>query len=183
MNTRELHKDDISNDPEHLKWLVKGRAANQRATLKLFLVVKTHAEIIKKSKVVLKKVHAVTSAGFSLWRAVFLADKTGRVPEVVDDVTYFLGKVLTDNAINFAQDRGAREWTFNYYLSNANAALKEVSADWITVESVLSDFGRFKESGTRKPSRRWNRHQKAFETAIRCLEKELKQRQKTRVWH
>src|SRR5262249_14540715 len=41
----------------------------------------------------------------------------------LDDCARFLGTTARDNAIGFAQDRDAREWTVGYYLNNAVARL------------------------------------------------------------
>jgi hypothetical protein len=40
---------------------------------------------------------------FSLWRAAFLADKTGQGTAVFASAKDFLGKILVDNAINYTQ--------------------------------------------------------------------------------
>jgi hypothetical protein len=50
-------------------------------------------------------------AAFSLWRAVFLAETVRDVVEIHRSQETFLQKVITDNAINFADDRDNRAWT------------------------------------------------------------------------
>lgn len=108
----------------------------------------------------------------SLWRAAFLADKTGKRHAVFEDARAFLGKMLTDNAITYPQDRSAREWTFNYYMSNAKEGLLHLSRRWKAVEKVLSMKQKVVR-GTTSSQRRWDRHQRAFEAAVSFLEKEL----------
>jgi len=53
----------------------------------------------------------LVSIGFSLWRAAFLADKSGDLKETNEHATYFLGEMLETNAIAFTQDRKARGFT------------------------------------------------------------------------
>src|SRR3954465_12455575 len=86
-------KDNLT--PEHLEWLVESRAANQRAALRLFNVIEKNSKRGKK-KEFLRKVQLLVAACFSLWRAAFLADKTGNRHAVLADARAFLGKMLTD---------------------------------------------------------------------------------------
>jgi hypothetical protein len=163
-------QDDLSL--MHLDWLVKSRAANQRSALKLFQLFEEHSTTMgaKKRSWIAQRLVAVC---FSLWRAAFLADKTGDREAVFVDARHFLGKMLTDNAINYSQDRSAREWTFNYYVNNAKENLLVLSKRWPSIESVRSDTKKHK--GLTYAKRRWDRHQAAFETAVECLADELEQ--------
>jgi hypothetical protein len=116
---------------DHLKWLVESRARNQRVSLDLFDLIKTHPEKLLNSDSDLKyDAQNLVAISFSLWRAAFLADRTGHMEERLKDAERFLGKMLTDNAITYAQDRDAREWTFNYYMANARYRLEELGEDW-----------------------------------------------------
>jgi len=157
--------------PEHLGWLVESRASNQRAALRLFTLIEKHPEG-SKSKEFLRKTQTLIAACFSLWRAAFLADKTGRRHAVLADAKAFLGRMLTDNAINYPQDRSAREWTFNYYMNNARDSLLELAKEWNAVNTVLSAHKKVTK-GTTVSSRRWDRHQRALEVAIECFESAL----------
>ena len=162
-----MKKDDLS--PAHLEWLVKSRAANQLAALKLFKLLEKYPDKMK-SKELSHIAQNLVAVCFSLWRAAFLADKVGTRHAVLEDARAFLGKMLTDNAITYPQDRGAREWTFNYYMNNAKDNLLHLSKHWETIETVLSSKKKvIKGDGTTLSRRRWNRHQLAFETAIDCL--------------
>ncbi|MGY4327830.1 hypothetical protein ACVWWG_002247 [Bradyrhizobium sp. LB7.2] len=67
---------------------------------------------------------------FSLWRAAFLADKTGRRADVFDHGRLFLERVIEDNAISYPIDKTSREWTFNYYTRNARSSLQEIAKFW-----------------------------------------------------
>jgi hypothetical protein len=157
--------------PEHLGWLVESRASNQRAALTLFKLIEKHPEK-NRSKEFLQRTQTLVAACFSLWRAAFLADKTGKRHAVLADAKAFLGKMLTDNAINYPQDRSAREWTFNYYVKNANDCLLELGKEWAKVSAVLS-APRKVVKGTTASSRRWDRHQRALEVAVECFEEAL----------
>lgn len=41
-----------------------------------------------------------------------------------------LEKLITDNAINFSDDKASRDWTVGYYLDNAKLRLHRASALW-----------------------------------------------------
>jgi hypothetical protein len=62
-------------------------------------------------------------AAFSLWRAVFLADTFRDDIQIHQSQEAFLLKVITDNAILFADDKANRHWTVEYYLENAKFRL------------------------------------------------------------
>lgn len=121
-----MKTDDLT--PSHLEWLVESRAVNQRASLKLFKLFEKYPGRMK-SKELSQAAQNFVGISFSLWRAAFLADKTGKRHAVFEDARAFLGKMLTDNAITYPQDRSAREWTFNYYMSNAKEGLLHLSIE------------------------------------------------------
>jgi hypothetical protein len=160
-----MKQDDLS--PAHLEWLVKSRAANQQAAIKLFKLFEKYPEKMK-SRELSQTAQDLVSVCFSLWRAAFLADKTGKRHLVLADAKSFLGKLLIDNAIAYTQDRSAREWTFNYYMNNARDGLLRLSEKWKIVGNTLSNPKKVTK-GTTLPQRRWNRHQEAFEMAVSRL--------------
>ncbi len=162
--------DDLSH--QHLSWLVNSRTANQRAALWLFMLFETYSEQVK-GREFSQKAQTMVAICFSLWRAAFLADKTGVRAAVLKDAKAFLGKMLTDNAITYPQDRSNREWTFNYYMNNAKDGLLNLSKDWIDIQSSLS-VDKKEVKGATASSRRWDRHQNAFETALHHFEEALK---------
>lgn len=172
-NPSSSKKDNLT--PEHLKWLVESRSANQHAALKLFSLFETYPERIN-GKMFSTTAQIMVAACFSLWRAAFLADKTGKRQAVVGDAKAFLGKMLTDNAITYAQDRSAREWTFNYYMNNAKAYLLRLPSDW-KLEKIMLPRNSKKQKGETFSMTRWNRHQKAFEVALDFLADQLAQQQ------
>src|SRR5437868_5910672 len=94
----------------HLKWLIESRADNQRAALQLYEALTKHPDSERN-----RTAQTIIAIGFSLWRAAFLADRTGRSSERSEPAASVLLRMLADNAIGYAQDRESREWTFNYY--------------------------------------------------------------------
>jgi hypothetical protein len=124
------------------------------------------------------------SSCFSLWRAAFLADKSGTREAVFEHSRSFLERMLADNAITYVQDRNSREWTFNYYASNALEALLRLGERWKSVSEII-DKGRSKNRRLRlngeaplrtPPQRRWDMYQDAFDVAVREFAVELKRK-------
>jgi hypothetical protein len=152
--------------PEHLKWVIEGRARNQTASLKLYSMMLDYKEQIRKKKLA-TDAQDLAAVCFSLWRAVFLADRTGKLQNKMTDVEHFVAKMLTDNAIAFAQDRGAREWTFNYYIDNALFRLEKLQKYWSPLKNVPL------KPSNRTPRKRWDCLQDAFEEALQLFEREL----------
>lgn len=165
-----MKKDNL--EPDHLRWLIEGRAANQKSGLKLLTLIEKYTEAAQSIEL-LHTTQLLVGTCFSLWRAVFLADKTGTRSAVLEDAKSFLGKMLTDNAITYPQDRSAREWTFNYYANNAKSALYELSQKWKEVQLALLPR-RLIKKGSTSSTRRWDRYQNAFNTALQNYEVELK---------
>jgi len=158
----------------HVEWLIASRASNQRAALDLYVLLEANAERLRKHKELATKAQLLVAVSFSLWRAAFLADKSGLRKEVLADTMSFLGKMLTDNAITYAQDRASREWTFNYYMNAAKDCLLKLATGWPEIQEVLSSE-RKATKGTTVSSRRWDRHQVALEHAISAFSAELEE--------
>jgi hypothetical protein len=154
-------KDDLS--AEHLEWLIESRAKNQRASGKLYRLLEEREPQIKE-KDISRMAQSLVAISFSLWRAAFLADKTGKTRSVFDDAKLFLGKMLIDNAINYSQDRAAREWTFNYYISVAEDHLTSFLSEIEGLEVVLD--GDLQDKSLPYAKRRWDRCQAGLELAV-----------------
>jgi hypothetical protein len=105
-----------------LEWLVKNRSRNQACAVKLFkLLTERESQIkLQRSDMFVQGLIGVT---FSLWRAVFLADKRGIRAESLKSATEFLETMIADNAIGYIQDKKFKEWTFNYYTNNVRLTL------------------------------------------------------------
>jgi len=161
--------DDLS--PEHLSWLVRSRSANQQAALRLYDLFEKYPKRMR-GRDLSRTAQTLVAVCFSLWRAAFLADKTGQRHAVVEHAKNFLGKMIIDNAITYPQDRNAREWTFNYYTDNAKGGLLTLAKRWSSVGAVLAKRRKVPKGST-TPQRRWNRYHDAFENAVGCLTAEL----------
>ena len=159
-------------DHTHLEWLIRSRESNQQSTLQLHKLIHAHFEKIKGKKTLSVKAQALATVCFSLWRAAFLADKTGTHAATVRDVQAFLGKMLTDNAITYPQDRASREWTFNYSVEAARNGLLALAKHWPEVSSTLSVVKKITK-GTTAAGRRWDRHQAALQVALEHFKKEV----------
>src|SRR5690242_16316454 len=123
--TPESAADGSGN--EHLRWLVRGRSRNQKATLDLYLIIKNPASSIDRNIAHAQIAQELAAIAFSLWRAVFLSDLTEDVERQMGDVRSFLQTLISHNAINYPQDHTYREWTFQYYLNNARERLLNIA--------------------------------------------------------
>ena len=116
------------SDPEHLAWAITQRAEVQRTLLGLYEFVSNRsANSISRVPDQYILNHLI-GAAFSLWRAVFLADTFRDHVSVHRDQRAFLEKVISDNAITFADDKSNRHWTVDYYLENAKFRIAQASS-------------------------------------------------------
>ncbi len=157
-------------NPEHLKWLVESRKQNQEVSALLYELMTP--KFWKKGKLGYEA-KTLIGIGFSLWRAAFLADKSGELKETNAHAMYFLGEMLETNAIAFTQDKKARGFTFNYYLANVRFRLAEYKDDNpdFEVDQRLLKKGKLKSM---RPTDRWRAFQQAFEDAVSHFEDRLK---------
>jgi hypothetical protein len=117
--------DDLTE--EHWRWLVDSRCKNQKVTLELYLAIKNNSISINRDVRLAYIAQELAAVAFSLWRAVFLSDVSEEVEEQMSDVETFLKTLISTNAIAFQQDRVSREWTFPYYLKNAQNRLLDIA--------------------------------------------------------
>ncbi len=117
---------DTLPEPENLEWLVERRSENQRQLLELYRLYCTHGDLLKveSEHEVRARGGRLFSAAFSLWRAVFLADRNPDVGARVDQIKWFLGRLVADNAISYPQDKYATQWSLLYYLYYAQMILE-----------------------------------------------------------
>jgi ribosome-associated translation inhibitor RaiA len=153
--------------PKHLSWVIEGRANNQRVALRLFEIFDRYQDQLKTRHF---SAQDLVSVAFSLWRAVFLADRTGKMDLKDKQAKEFLAKMLTDNAIAYVQDRSAREWSFNYYTGNARFRLDKLGDRWRSVKDLLIPLS---QKGVKSARGRWDTLHMAFEEAVHCLEADL----------
>jgi hypothetical protein len=152
---------------QHLQWLIESRHRNQRSALRLRSLLKDY-EKQWKTKDLSAAAQELTSISFSLWRAAFLADKTGKRSAVYSHAFQFLERVIEDNAITYAQDKVWREWTFNYYTRAARLSLEYLNRRWPRI------VGPYEVVAKRKPKERWEYCQSLLDNAIDAFEGHLK---------
>jgi hypothetical protein len=113
----------------HYEWAVEARHKNQLCSVRLLRLFETYEDIWTTSKHS-RAAQDLLSVTFSLWRAAFLAEKESARKKVFADGKKFLEAIIRSNAIGYAQDYSAREWTFNYYTRNARYALQNLNKFW-----------------------------------------------------
>lgn len=158
---------------EHLEWSIQSRARNQSCSLRLLGLFHDYPNFWKTKKYA-QAAQDLTAVAFSLWRAAFLAQKTGKRTEVFAHAKIFFERVIEDNAISYPSDKTSREWTFNYYARNARSSLETLHASWpeICQKYVVV---------TRKPTDRWDYCQMLLECAVDKFESHLKSRSLTKA--
>lgn len=125
--------------PEHFSWLVEGRSANQNSTLKLYEIIFNGDKKLNGNVELQEAAHELTGVAFSLWRAVFLSDVTDEYSDELSDIRKFLVSLISDNTVLYVTDKNARNWSFRYYLRNAQQRLKLLSKGRLSLvdESAL----------------------------------------------
>jgi hypothetical protein len=156
---------DEADRTEHFRWLVENRHRNQTCSLQLRLLLREY-EKKWKTKNLSVAAQELVSVAFSLWRAVFLAEKTGKRAAVFDDGLKFLERVIEDNSIAYAQDKAMREWSFNYYTKAARLSLEYL-------HKVRPNISPEYEKVTRTPKERWEYCQELLEVSILQFRKHL----------
>ena len=153
------------DDIDHLKWSIDRRAKNQNFSLKLLYLFEVYQDKWK-SKKFSRAAQDLLAVSFSLWRAVFLANKTSRRVEVFNHGKIFLKKVIEDNAITYPTDKASLEWTFNYYTRTARYSLQHLAEYW---PDQVSKY----EGKTRNPTERWDYCQELLDVAVSNFENTL----------
>ncbi len=126
-------KNGNGHNLDHLTWLVKWRSHNQKTSLNLYAALEAHSDKITQNADLTTCGISLVAVSFSLWRGVFLADRSGHDEDRFDHAKAFLGALIGDNAISYTQDKNSREWTFNYYINNARHRLRGISGRHPTV--------------------------------------------------
>jgi len=157
----EAGKDKLDN----LQWAVQSRARNQQSCLRLLTLFETH-EKQWTSKYDAPIAQDLIAVAFSLWRAAFLADKTGKRTEVFKDGKNFLETIIRDNAIGYLQDKKCQEWTFNFYTRNARHTLEHLF-------KLRPDLVQEYKNVTRKPKERWEYCQELLDGALTKFDKAM----------
>jgi hypothetical protein len=153
------------NDPKFMRWLVAQRSKNQKSCLAIFELLEKHPKTWQRNNYFFAS-QALIGAAFSLWRAVFLGNKTGKRSIVLKHSKSCLESVVLDNMISYPQDKRNNEWTFNYYLESARFRLKYLADEWPKVVPKWQ-YKRW------KPMDRWEYAQGFLDKAVRKFEKHL----------
>lgn len=114
------------NDPMKFeRWLVPKRSEIQHALLDLLVIgtVLARKKRLSPNAVEWRLFGWLVGAGFSLWRAVFTAEK--KLDEQINHKAArdFLQNVIRTNAVGFQQEQNS--WSYGYYLNNARFRLIE----------------------------------------------------------
>jgi len=143
------------------------RSRNQQATLELYLLLEAHQNRLEESVLYYSIFERIAAIIFSLWRAVFLSDVDATSEAQRDDLKGFLGDLISHNSIQYTTDRRARDWTFDYYLTNARLRLTElVQGDLKAIANLVH-----RPAASKKQS--WEFSEEAVEAAIAWLTNEL----------
>lgn len=143
---------------KHLQWAIDSRSKNLQWSLRLLILLEESEEEWKTKKYS-RAAQDLVAIAFSLWRAAFLANKTGRRVEVFSQAKSFLEKLVEDNAISYVQDKASKEWTFNYYTRVARSSLRALHQFWPDVAPEYSGAGL-------NPADRWDYCHQMFEQVV-----------------
>lgn len=159
---------DQGPELDHIKWLISSRGKNNTVALKLLGLFQKYPKRVRTDEFHIHAQHLVSIA-FSLWRAAFLTDTAGGITKF-DHAEQFLKKLLVDNQISFVQDRAWREWTVNYYNSDARLRLSAMQQNWpgLALGQLLPP------SGQSTSKQRWAYLHRAFEKAVQHFATELR---------
>jgi hypothetical protein len=109
-------------------------------------------------------------SAFSLWRAVFLADKPIRPAPAIPDAIKFLDRVVSDNIIGYADEKTSRRWTAGFYVGNIQYRMFHLNKsyqDELQVDALkffVEEWNPFVSPGL-------SNRKEFFEDAIDCLHK------------
>lgn len=152
---------------EHLEWAIESRHENQRCAIRLLRLLTEQKDRIRQRQFDMFS-QVLVGAVFSLWRAAFLADKTGIRAESYKAAISFLETMIAHNAIGYSQDRTEKEWTFNYYVNNVR--------DTLLIWSRKKEYRRIVPMwiiSARSPTQRWDYAQKLLTEAVENFAAEL----------
>jgi hypothetical protein len=124
----EKARKGVTGELEQMAWLVHNRAKNQRLMLRVYELYVAHGDHLRKDHRAAMRGTDLVAVGFSLWRAVFLADRSGDLDARVDHTRAFLKRLVGDNAIAYPQDKEANSWSFGYYITAAGLRLDMMRA-------------------------------------------------------
>ena len=121
-------EESYKSDVEHLRWAVDQRAEIQRTLLALYEYVRKTTSAAGYADPKAYLLDNLIGAAFSLWRAAFLVETFRTDENILRSQETFLAKVISDNSIQFGDDKINRAWTVGYYLDNAKLRIERASA-------------------------------------------------------
>lgn len=101
----------------HLEWLVPARSRIQDQLLRLHLVGEKHPDVLGAGSANWSLAGWLLGASFSLWRAVFQAERGLDKKQNQIAAKTFLTKLIEDNAIMYSDEKNS--WSYGYYVGNA----------------------------------------------------------------
>jgi hypothetical protein len=156
----------VMTETEFLEWSIAKRADTLHVALRLRELMKTS---MVEDGPTAGALRSLVGVSFALWRAVFLAHRTGKAELRNKDATSFIEKMVTTNAITFSDDHKLREWTFGYYIDDALYRLERLSKTHPEIGFRDTDL---KRRGT--TTAQWDDFQRLFEKAVRYFETKTK---------
>jgi hypothetical protein len=117
---------ELKKFPTKLQWRIDRRALVQALLFDLWSFLDRHSEFWQGPDDFWHMMNRLVAIGFSLWRAAFLTDASGERKEIQSQTKEFIEKVLTHNAITFADDHKMSELTMLYYNNNARYRLERM---------------------------------------------------------
>ena len=134
------------NELEDMEWLVDRRSKIQALLVRIYSTIGDDLPVTSMGASVK---FLLVGVGYSLWRAVFLAESTRDWKTVNEHAKDFLRKLIKDNAIGYPQESATKAWTVGYYLNSAyhrlnrayhilalDAALRKNVQDFIESQSA-----------------------------------------------
>lgn len=109
-----------------LEWQIHRRGLIQRLLFDLLAFLKEHKEFPLEGDNAWYPMTRMVNAAFSLWRSAFLTDVKRERQRIYEHTIEFIEKVLTSNAITFADDHRLCELSIGYYNSNARYRLERM---------------------------------------------------------
>lgn len=113
-----------SSAQPYLQWLVPRRSNIQKLLLELHLFLQDHRDALDANSDLRSIFGLLIGCAFSLWRAVFLADRARDWKSILDHAGGFLDTLLRDNTILFRDDKNP--WSVGYYLNNGRYRLYRI---------------------------------------------------------
>lgn len=169
--------------PEFAEWLVSSRYETTFTGARLYRLLTTYPDRLANADIA-EEAHTLVAVSFSLWWSAFLADKNDQPLSTSLGAINFLADMIQTNTIAFSQDRGHKDWTFNYYASNARYRLSYLfqerwgaGKDWAP---LLAEVDGARAGAGRSAKDRWKTLQMAFDAAVFYFENFLSS-QKTKA--